>query len=230
MQSIHFRNHLFAFQPGDLAMHENLMPCIILGRRAPVRVSGQTTDIEANAECIRPGVPHCVTVRDGGADIVYFDGLRLEGSNDFASLDGEWHGLPDAFKTADRVRITSFRNRLNGDTVPPDQSVMQLIRQIYDDPLRRMSQTDLAHAIGIERTLALRHFKDTTGQTFRKFKIWAAMVRATQLALRGEGIGNAGLAAGFSDASHLTRTAATVFGVTPTQGLSGLSGLISVEA
>ena len=175
-------------------------------------------------------MPHCVTVHDGAADIVYFDGLRLKDRNDFVSLDADWHGLPGAFATADTARIASFRKRLEQDTAPRDQSVMRLIRQIYDDPLRRLSQIDLAHAIGIERTLALRHFKDCTGQTFRKFKIWAAMIGATQLALRGERIGSAGLAAGFSDASHLTRTAATVFGVTPTQGLSGLSGLTSVEA
>ncbi|RED10662.1 helix-turn-helix domain-containing protein [Pontivivens insulae] len=230
MQNIQFRNHLFAFHPGDLSTHENLMPCIILGRRAPVRVSGKRMEIEADAVCIRPGVPHCVSVYDGGADIVYFDGLRLNDRGDFASLDADWHGLPGAFATADAGRIASFRKRLEQDTGPRDQSVMRLIPQIYDDPLRRLSQIDLAHAIGIERTLALRHFKECTGQTFRKFKIWAAIIGATQLALRGEGIGNAAVAAGFSDASHLTRTAATVFGVTPTQGLFGLADLTSVEA
>lgn len=76
----------------------------------------------------------------------------------------------------------------------------------------------------------MRHFKATTGQTFRKFKIWAAMMCAVDAAHNGEKIGLAGIQAGLSDAAHLTRTAATLFGITPTQGLSGLSGFTSMAS
>ena len=140
-------------------------------------------------------------------------------------LTSEWRGLARAFDLQDFAALNTFRSRLEQDRLPPDQSVMEIVKELYLAPFTRLSQTDLASALGLERTQALRHFKATTGQTFRRFKIWAAFVAATRSAHAGERIDHAGIEAGFADAAHLARTAGIVFGVTPTVGLSGLKAI-----
>lgn len=225
-----FRNHIFSFNEGDLAPHENLMTCIIIGRRQPVAVSNDQCSLDADMVCIKPGVPHRVTVRRGGAEIIYLDGVQLAGSKPpFDALPPGWRDLPHAFDAEDHARIAQFRHALDERKHPPDQSVMQVVGRIYDQPFLRLSQRDLATWLNLERTQALRHFKATTGQTFRKFKTWAAIVAAARIAHGGEKIGLAGIETGFSDAAHLARTASTVFGTTPSKGLSSLTRVLTVH-
>lgn len=224
-----FHSHLFSFDAGELALHQNLMTCVIIGRHRPVIVSNDHDRHEAQIISIKPGVPHRVTVPEGGAEIVYFDGIRLAATRPaFVSMSSEWCALPCAFDTQDHAAITAFRGLLDEDLSPPDQGVMKIVNNLYYEPFIRLSQMDLADALDLERTQALRHFKATTGQTFRRFKIWAAIVAATRSAHQGGQIGLAGIETGFSDAAHLARTASIVFGVTPTQGLSGLKGMVTL--
>ena len=212
-------------------MHQNLMTCVIVGRENPVLVCNGTDQTLARAICIKPGVSHRVVIGAAGAEIVYLDGIKLDPkSPDFRELPTQWHTLPNALKVEDRQELRMFRKRLNADPSPVDPSVMRIVERLYSDPFERLSQMDLAQELQLERTLAMRHFKEATGQTFRKFKIWAAMISAVQAAHSGERIGLAGIQAGFSDAAHLTRTAAVLFGITPTQGLSGLMDFKSVAA
>ena len=224
-----FHNHRFSFEEGALAMHKNLMACVIIGQAHPVRVANDHDQLEAEIICIKPDVPHRVVVGAGGAEIIYLDGVCLAKDRPvFDPLTPEWRRLPGVFDTKDHKMLAAFRTKLDSTLSPPDQSVMKIVKGLYDDPFTRLSQGELARALDLERTQALRHFKATTGQTFRRFKIWAAIVAATRSAHRGEQIGLAGIESGFSDAAHLARTAGIVFGVTPTQGLSELKGIVTM--
>ncbi|WP_187431826.1 AraC family transcriptional regulator [Roseobacter fucihabitans] len=207
------------------------MTCVIVGRQRPVIVSDNHDWISAQFVSVKPGVPHRVTVPDGGAEIVYLDGVQMAaGRSAFTKLPPEWRALPDAFDAKDHAALSAFRDLLNADNSPPDPDIMKIVHELYADPFTRMSQSDLADALGLERTQALRHFKATTGQTFRRFKIWAAIVAATRSAHQGAQIGLVGIETGFADAAHLARTASSVFGVTPTAGLSGLAGIVTLPS
>lgn len=218
-----FHNHRFCFAQGSLALHKNLMSCVIIGREKPVHVADESSGFDSLVICIKPNITHCVEVGAGGADIYYFDGLRLpKDAPNISALDPKWNALQSAFDEKDLAALGEYRHLLEGQQSPPDPAVMKIVQDLYARPLDRLSQTDLADCLGLERTQALRHFKATTGQTFRKFKIWAALVAATRSAFAGEKIGLAGVEAGFSDAAHTTRTAMQIFGLTPTDGISGL--------
>lgn len=226
-----FRNHKFSFAKGELGLHENLMTCVIVGCKGQVLVSDDREQTEAYAICIKPDVIHRVVIPEGGAEIVYLDGVQqVANAPKFGELPEAWQGLPKAIQTRDHIALAAYRKLLNRNDTPSDAGVMRIVERLYKDPFERLSQLDLAHALQLERTLAMRHFKSTTGQTFRKFKIWAAMMCAVDAAYNGEKIGLAGIQAGFSDAAHLTRTASTLFGITPTQGLSGLRGFTTITA
>ncbi len=220
-----FHNHRFAFDAGDLGEHENLMPCVIFGCGNRVRVSNNAHALDAHIVCIKPGVPHRVTVRHGGAQIIYLDGVHMsEHRDDFSDLDLTWRDFPGAFMDKDLGAVSKLRTTLQGSRPPPDPAVMRVVDVIYTKPFERMTQVALSQTLGLERTQALRHFKATTGQTFRKFKIWAGIIAATGIAHRGEQIGKAGVDAGFSDSSHLANAAMQTFGLTPTAGLTNLAG------
>lgn len=179
---------------------------------------------------IKPDVPHRVMVRQGGAEIIYFDGVHLpQRAAAFTGLDASWRGFPCAFEREDHAAVSGLRLFLGGSRPTPDPQVMRSVAQLYAAPFARMGQAELARALGLERTQALRHFKATTGQTFRKFKIWAALVAAARSAHQGERIGIAGVDAGFSDATHTARMAMTTFGLTPTAGLGHLTQMQTLE-
>lgn len=219
-----FRNHLFSFEAAELAMHKNLMTCVIFGRTQPVLVTNGQLELEADIVCIKPDIFHRVSIREGGAEIMYLDGISLPDSTDiFEHIDISKKHMPDALKMDNHQAVTDFRRELEGERLLPDPIIMEIVEQLYTGSHERMSQEVLSQKLGLERTQALRHFKRNTGQTFRKFKIWAAVLTAAHNAFSGEQIGLAGADAGFSDAAHTARTAMATFGMTPTMGLKRLT-------
>jgi len=219
----HFRTHLFSLDATEIALHKNLMTCVIFGRSNPVYVGNEQAKIEADIVCIKPDILHRVIVGEGGAEVMFLDGVQLSTAQaNFEKVDQTWQHVPEAFNALDYKTIADFRQNLDGNGAPPDPQILEIVEELYSSPLNRMSQDELSTRLGLERTQALRHFKAVTGQTFRKFKKWAASVAVTHSAHQGQEIGIAGIDAGFSDASHTTRTAGEVFGLTPTHGLDNL--------
>ncbi len=65
-------------------------------------------------------------------------------------------------------------------------------------------------------TSRLSHrFSDEVGLPFRRFVLWTRMKRAVEVARRGGDLTEAAVAAGFSDAAHLSRTFRAMFGLSP---------------
>lgn len=58
-------------------------------------------------------------------------------------------------------------------------------------------------------------FSDEVGLPFRRFILWTRIKRAVEVARRGGDLTEAALAAGFSDAAHLSRTFRAMFGLSP---------------
>lgn len=224
-----FRNHLFSFGPADLAAHKNLMPCVIFGRTGVVRVRGDRQEISAPIVRIKPNVTHSVLIDEGGAEILYLDGLPSEpGLADFSELHSDYSDIPAAVKAEDRNEIDNFRQSLSPHAHQPDIEILKIIDRIYGAPMDRMTQFQLSARLGLERTQALKHFKINTGQTFRKFKLWAATVATVRGVMSGQNIGSAGIDSGFSDAAHVARTAKEIFGITPTNGIGAMTGFVTV--
>lgn len=140
-----FRNHKFIFAQGELGLHENLMTCVIVGRGKPVVVCDDSDQTKADAICIKPDVPHRVFIQEGGAEIVYLDGVKLDGNAPkFGELPKAWHDLPQAIQRRDHGVAAGFRQTLNRDDMPADLSVMQIVEHLYKDPFEKLSQLDLA--------------------------------------------------------------------------------------
>lgn len=224
-----FRTHVFTFSAADLELHENLMPCVIFGKTGPVDIGNEQYRVCADIVGIKPNEPHRVSIPEGGAEIVYFDGLIFpESSCPFFEVDRQWVDLPPAIKNGDLDAINKFRDHIAKQSPPADPAILAIVASLYTSSIDRLSQAQLSDRLGLERTQALRHFKANTGQTFRKFKIWASSVSAVHDVFGGKNIGTAGIDSGFSDAAHVARTARTIFGLTPTAGIQHLIDVTSV--
>lgn len=226
----HFRSHMFSLGESELELHENLITCVIFSNEELVSVSNDKAEISAKIICIRPDVNHRVSIPSGGAEIIYFDGVKLRDDfADFEALNIEWAHIPEAFNNTDYSSIEEFRVFLDCEKTPPNHPILAVIDELYSSSLDRMSQDELSEKLGLERTQALKYFKSVTGQTFRRFKKWAASVTVTSSVFKGQIIGTAGIDAGFSDAAHTSRTAREVFGLTPTSGANSLRGIVSIN-
>ncbi len=221
-----FRSHLFSMSQTKLALHENFMVCVIFCERGSIRVADKNIEVEGSIICIKPDRYHSVVIPQGGAEILYLDGVKLpDNQDDFTQLCNDWTYIPEAFHNKEHCKIDTFRNYLNAKEVVPDKTLLTILEELYTSPLNRMTQDELAIKLGLERSQALKYFKDVTGQTFRRFKKWAASISVTSNVFQGQIIGHAGIDAGFSDAAHISKTAKALFGITPSVGINSLRNI-----
>ena len=100
--------------------------------------------------------------------------------------------------------------------------MVEIVRAIQADPMRRVTQDELVRYLGMERTRALRCFKAATGLTFRQFKLWSALQHAALRMAERELVRTAAMDAGFADTAHLSRVFSSMFGLSPSVAIAGL--------
>ncbi|MDZ3832725.1 MAG: AraC family transcriptional regulator [Sphingopyxis sp.] len=219
-----FRNACFPVGCHGLAVHANIVTCILAGRNGSVRLNGQDSCVEGEVLLVRPGVAHSVTLPARGADVLYLNGLDcpfdaplgvpLDGALAYAARDA-LNGSGDAAANLRAQLTPAFR------LLTP--AMGGVVNAIHADPMWRMSQGELARRLGLERTQALRCFKAATGQGFREYKLWSALQYATQQLVGGALVRTAAMDAGFSDTAHLSRVFRHIFGLTPSAAIRGMA-------
>lgn len=220
-----FLNACFPVGSRKLAAHANPVTAVLVGRTGPLRLERERQCVEGDILLVRPGVVHAVAFAEGGADVLYLNGLAFP----FGAPLGQALTGVTAYLAVDAVRgdadaIAELRGGLSpalARTPPP--AVAAVVQAIHADPMRRMPQAELARRLGIERTQALRYFKAATGQSFRQFKLWSALQYATQQMAEGALVRTAAMDAGFADTAHLSRVFRRLFGLTPSAAIAGLA-------
>jgi AraC-like DNA-binding protein len=217
-----FAMSLFPFVASELAPHENPVTCILAGLDRPLVVRTRSQRIEGELVLIRPGVEHWVEIH-GSAKVLYFDGLEFPLGVDLAArVPRDVAALAiDALASSSGAQ-EELRAKLAHGRQRCPAAIARTIDAIACDPMKRMSQSELAQRLRLGRTQAMRAFKAATGMTFRGFKRWNALCAATQHIAEGQLVRTAAMDAGFSDTAHLTRTFRTAFGTTPTLATADL--------
>ncbi|HKX90685.1 MAG TPA: AraC family transcriptional regulator [Sphingopyxis sp.] len=208
-----------------LAPHANLVTAVLAGRTGPLRLERNGLCVEGDLLLVRPGVIHGVALAERGADVLYLNGLAFPFDAPLAQpLEGVLARVARDALGGDVSAVAELRDRLAPPCermLPPDMATV--VRAIHGDPMWRMPQDELASRLGMERTQALRYFRRATGQGFREFKLWSALQYATQQMAGGALVRTAAMDAGFADTAHLSRVFRRVFGLTPSEGIAGLS-------
>jgi AraC-like DNA-binding protein len=97
----------------------------------------------------------------------------------------------------------------------PDPRIAQALA------ILRMSDTtssleDIAREVCLSPSRLVHLFKEETGATFRRQRLWMRVVQSTTLGTRTNSLTDIASAAGFSDLAHYSRTFRRVFGLKPT--------------
>ena len=218
-----FSTSVFSVDVAGVAPHPNPVTCVVRGRRGPLTVIGQGASVTGDIVIIRPGIEHHIICCEGGLSAMYLDGARWQNPGPLAErLEGHLGDLalagmrlaPDAQREL-RERLDHGQDRLH-------RKMSAVLADLTAEPMTRMSQDELANRLGLERTTALRLFKESTGTTFRQFKRWTGLQHAARLIVAGALVRTAAMDAGFADTAHLTRTFKQCFGLTPSQAIAGL--------
>jgi AraC-like DNA-binding protein len=218
-----FSTSVFSVNVAGVGRHPNPVTCVVRGRRGPLTVVGHGQSVTGDIVIIRPGVEHHILCGDGGLSAMYLDGARWPGRGALAArLEGSIGEMALAGMRLDPGAQQELRERLahGHDCLP--QEMRAVLAELAAEPMARMSQAELARRLRLERTQALRLFKDSTGTTFRQFKRWAGLQHAARLIVTGALVRTAAMDAGFADTAHLTRTFKQCFGLTPSEAIAGL--------
>lgn len=225
-----FPNSVFPIDVAHLAAHANAVACVLVGRRGSVTVVSANERISGELLLVRPGVEHAVACADGGADVLFLDGLALPETPSFARpLEGQLAKIAADAVGHDAQAQQEFRARVAHGAPECPSAIAGIVCDLAADPMERMTQAELGRRLNMERTRALRYFKATTGQTFRRYKQWAGLQFAARSLIRGDTVRTAAMDAGFADTAHLSRTFRDIFGLAPSVAVAALKPATGVS-
>jgi AraC-like DNA-binding protein len=99
-----------------------------------------------------------------------------------------------------------------------DPRIRDAIAILHDlDPHTAITAAHLAAAVGMSQSRFLHLFRDHTGTTFRRYRLWLRMLRAAELIRDRADLTTAATGAGFSSPSHFSDSFHTMFGLRPSQ-------------
>lgn len=206
-----------------LAAHSNVVMAVLAGRTAPIVVEQDGACITGDVLLVRPGVVHSVLCAESGADVLYLNGLTFPFEAPLAlPLRGILEQMARRSLAGDRGASEELRARLAFATSPLPPKIADIVRATQADPMRRLTQRELARYLDMERTRSLRCFKAATGLTFRQFKLWSGLQYAAQQMARRTLVRTAAMDAGFADTAHLSRVFRNTFGVSPSSAVAQL--------
>lgn len=218
-----FTNTILPIGVRRLAAHPNVVMAVLAGRAGPIIVGHDGVCVTGDVLLVRPGIVHSVLCAERGADVLYLNGLTFPFEAPLAMpLKGILELLARRSFGGDPGAIGELRARLAFATSPLPAKIADVVRATQADPMRRVTQDELARYLGMERTRALRCFKAATGLTFRRFKLWSGLQYAAQQMAGHTLVRTAAMDAGFADTAHLSRVFGSTFGLSPSKAIAGL--------
>jgi len=114
----------------------------------------------------------------------------------------------------DFVRIVSELFELP-EPSPPDPRIERTLRAIDAAPQDFVSVKQAADFACMSSSRFQHIFKDVTGTTFRRYRLWKRMAIIAKRLSEGGSLTDAALEAGFSSSSHLSSAFKDMFGIKP---------------
>jgi AraC-like DNA-binding protein len=104
--------------------------------------------------------------------------------------------------------------------VPLDARLAAVMARIHGDPAADAGVDELAAGVGLSGHRLQHLFKEATGTTLRRYRLWKRAVLVGRRLGAGWRLTEAALEAGFTDSSHLSRSFRELFGMAPSDVFS----------
>lgn len=217
----------FSLAPGDSSLAAF---CVALEGDLRLQV-GQGAPLSYRSVLLIPGggaglysdaAVACLYLEAGGID---FDLIRR-------SMSASASGLPIGHRREAELSI-ELRDILESDCTIPERSdriaqifglpgprsidwrIARAIQMIREDPSLPHRAEALARQVGLSESRFRHAFREATGLSLTRFRVWTRLRAAMSLALAGGSLTQAAHEAGFSSSAHLSSVHRAMFGLTP---------------
>ncbi|SFB16055.1 transcriptional regulator, AraC family [Amycolatopsis marina] len=101
-----------------------------------------------------------------------------------------------------------------------DGRMAEAARRLLEPEGSTLSADELSRSAGLSTSRFLHLFREHTGTSFRRYRLWARMLRAGVLLAERHDLTRAATEAGFASPSHFSDSFRTMFGLSPTRLLA----------
>ncbi|MFI6740349.1 helix-turn-helix domain-containing protein [Nonomuraea sp. NPDC050451] len=227
---------LYAGPSLRLGPHSGAVACLAVGVDAPFTVHPPTGgELRARTALVAPRVRHQLTASGDRMVFLYLD----PGSADdracrdcftageekiLAEHQHEDDLLAQAAKLSPHTpvpQVTAWIVKATGRarTSYADPRITAATRRLIDSG-RPLPAAPLAAQLGLSESRFLRLFRDGTGTSYRRFRLWAQMHRAARALAAGHNLTRAAADGYFASPSHLSTAFHAMFGLAPSALLS----------
>ncbi|MEV0358780.1 helix-turn-helix domain-containing protein [Nocardia sp. NPDC050697] len=119
-----------------------------------------------------------------------------------------------------------FDYRIAG--TPTDPRIARVSRELLADPAAAPGAAGFAAAVDLSTSRFLHLFRAQTGTSFRRYRLWARMLRAGHGLAAGVDLTRAAADAGFASPSHFSDSFHALFGLTASSLLAAGTGIVPV--
>ncbi|MCS0638374.1 helix-turn-helix domain-containing protein [Streptomyces sp. LP05-1] len=149
----------------------------------------------------------CRRMTDGGPEVALHHEREAELVRRAASLEGDVP-LPEVRGWLDLAGPDGLAGRL-------DPRVRRAAGRLAGPSGQRLAAKELAAEAGLSVSGFLRLFRAETGTTFRRYRLWARMLRVAALLETWPDLSTAAVEAGFASPSHFSSSFHATFGLRP---------------
>jgi AraC-like DNA-binding protein len=225
----------------DLDMHSGSVACLAIGLDAAFIVQlGTRPERTARSALIAPRLKHRLVAQEGRMMFCYLDpGSSLRHACEQQMTSGD-QGLLLGHR-AERELITIRpcpSRRLSGQywlelaapgaSFQVDFRIQHAVERLREE--LNLSAAELASDCGLSTSRFLHLFPAHTGTSFRRYRLWARMLRVAHLISAGRNLTTASADAGFASPSHFSEAFYRMFGLQPSRLLAAGVTIIDVSA
>ena len=192
-----------------LDAHATAVNCYALGVDSPFDLFVDDRHRRVRSALIPARTAHRVIAGTGRMLFFYHFSADRPAHPDEAAVLAHLTGTPDP-RSLCRLR--------HGDHpgVPRDPRIARAVEMLTRAPEAANSAAEIAAALHLSRSYFLHLFTVHTGTSFRRYRLWARLIRAGRSLAEGHELTRAAADAGFASPSHFSDTFHALFGLTAT--------------
>ena len=215
---------LYHGRAGDSELHAHYAAQLVCSEKAaPAAAIIENVHFSDNVIYIPSTILHRLEPNMSALDILYAEPLLLKTPHGDAAHASEREQAITLYETLRASQPDDNSATLLASTASIAdtriKSAIDVVEQYLDGPIYL---SEIAQASGLSRSRFAELFRAETRLPLRQFVLWRRLRRAILAVSEGENATGAAYAAGFSDAAHFSRTVRAMFGIAPTDILSGV--------
>lgn len=224
---------LYAGPSLGLDTHSGSVACLATGVDGPFAVTiADHPPVTARSALIPPRLRHKLVAQGERMVFCYLDPTSVHAKSCLAAMTRTDAGIRHTHRRQDRLISLAaslgdqadlasgaswLRHAAPATIAEPDERILAATRVLLSAPQPEPSAAELAAKVGLSASRFLHLFKQQSGTSFRRYRLWARMLRAAALYTEGHDLTTISAEAGFATPSHLSSAFRDMFGLTPTR-------------